>query len=156
MGCIRVAWPYIEAARKRRVTLKVFMSASTKREFRSPTSCFPFTSAACKTAQVKPKRSRIQRTLNPFRSFVWKEIRVAQQIEELRESRFHQELGQKICAAFIAQQQGIALNTALKKVSPPIGDLWLMLAELTRLGCDDYAEFICGIEVGGRAKRSIS
>ena len=40
---------------------------------------------------------------------------MAKKIEELRESEFHQELGQKMCAAFIAQQQGIALNTALKK-----------------------------------------
>ena len=55
-------------------------------------------------------------------------------IEELRESEFHQELGQKFCAAFIAQQQGIALNTALKKIARPVGDLWLLLAEFARRG----------------------
>ena len=55
-------------------------------------------------------------------------------IEELRESEFHQELGQKFCAAFIAQQQGLALNTALKKIPLPVGDLWLLLADFARRG----------------------
>ena len=55
-------------------------------------------------------------------------------IEELRESPYHQQLGRKICAAFIAQQQGIALNTALRKVHQPIGDLWLTAAEFVREG----------------------
>lgn len=59
---------------------------------------------------------------------------MTQKLDELRNSEFHQELGQKFCAAFIAQQQGIALSTALKKTSPPIGDLWLMLAEIARRG----------------------
>ncbi len=28
-------------------------------------------------------------------------------LEELRQSSFHQELGRKMCAAFVAQQQGV-------------------------------------------------
>jgi hypothetical protein len=31
--------------------------------------------------------------------------------------------------AHLAQQQGIALNTAFKKIPEPVGDLWLMIAE---------------------------
>ncbi len=37
-----------------------------------------------------------------------------------------------MCAAFVAQQQGIALSTALKKVPDRVGDLWLMVAEFAR------------------------
>ena len=55
-------------------------------------------------------------------------------IQELRESEFHHELGQKMCAAFIAQQQGISLSTALKKISEPVGDLWLLTAEFAAQG----------------------
>lgn len=68
---------------------------------------------------------------------------MAKKIEELRESEFHQELGQKFCAAFIAQQQGIALNTALKKIALPVKDLWLMLAEFAR------QSFAADVEVFG-------
>lgn len=50
-------------------------------------------------------------------------------LEELRQSSYHQELGRKLCAAFVAQQQGVSLNTAMKKISTPVGDLWLMIAE---------------------------
>jgi hypothetical protein len=52
--------------------------------------------------------------------------------DELRNSAYQQQLGQKMCAAFIAQQQGITLNTALGKVPQPVGDLWLMVAEFAR------------------------
>ena len=65
---------------------------------------------------------------------------MAKSIEELRQSTYHQELGQKMCAAFIAQQQGVALNTALKKVSEPVGDLWLVVAEFARRSCVEAAE----------------
>jgi hypothetical protein len=34
-----------------------------------------------------------------------------------------------MCAAFIAQQHGIALSTAFMKVPDPILDLWLVVAE---------------------------
>jgi len=62
---------------------------------------------------------------------VWKrmEVGVARAIEELRQSSYHQELGRKMCAAFLAQQQGITLSTAMKKISTPVGDLWLMIAD---------------------------
>lgn len=50
-------------------------------------------------------------------------------LDELRSSEYHQELGQKMWAAFLAQRQGISLNTALKKVEGPVCDQWLMVAE---------------------------
>jgi hypothetical protein len=53
-------------------------------------------------------------------------------IEELRKSSYHQQLGRKMCAAFIAQQQGIALDTAFKKVPDPVADCWLVVAEFAR------------------------
>jgi hypothetical protein len=65
---------------------------------------------------------------------------MAKNTEELRRSAYHQELGQKMCAAFVAQQQGIALNTAIKKVSGPVGDLWLVVAEFARRGCLEGAD----------------
>ena len=55
-------------------------------------------------------------------------------LTELRPSDYHQQLGRKMCAAFIAQQEGIALNTAVKKVPDPILDLWLVVAEFAREG----------------------
>jgi hypothetical protein len=45
-----------------------------------------------------------------------------------------------MCAAYIAQQQGIALDTAIKKVSDPIGDLWFLVAEFAREGCAENAD----------------
>jgi hypothetical protein len=50
-------------------------------------------------------------------------------IAELRQSGYHQQLVRKMCAAFIAQQQGVALSTAFKKVPDPVHDLWLVVAE---------------------------
>jgi hypothetical protein len=50
-------------------------------------------------------------------------------LEELRHSPYYQELGRKMCAAFVAQQQGVTLNAAMKKVPDQVGDLWLMTAE---------------------------
>jgi hypothetical protein len=51
---------------------------------------------------------------------------------QLRDSPYHQQLGRKMCAAFVAQQQGTALNTAFRKVPDPVGDLWLVVAEFAR------------------------
>ena len=65
---------------------------------------------------------------------------MAKRLEELRASALHQELGQKICAAVIAQQQGIALNTAFKKTSQPIADIWLVLAEVAIRGFFETAD----------------
>ena len=53
-------------------------------------------------------------------------------ITELRRSIYHQQFGRKMCAAFIAQQQGIALDTAFRKVPDPVADLWLVIAEFAR------------------------
>ena len=53
-------------------------------------------------------------------------------IDELRSSEYHGQLGQKLYAAFLAQQQGISLNTALKKVKGPVSDAWLVVAEFAR------------------------
>ena len=55
-------------------------------------------------------------------------------LSELRASLYHQQLGRKLCAAFIAQQQGTRLDTAHNKVEEPVGDLWLVMAEIARLG----------------------
>ena len=56
-------------------------------------------------------------------------------VEELRKSSYHKQLGRNVCAAFIAQQQGIRLDTAHKKIEEPIGDLWLLMAEIIRQQC---------------------
>lgn len=53
-------------------------------------------------------------------------------IDELRSSEYHEQLGQKLYAAFLAQQQGISLNTAIKKVERPVSDTWLVVAEFVR------------------------
>ncbi len=50
-------------------------------------------------------------------------------LEELRQSSFHQELGRKMCAAFMAQQQGVAVGTALKRIPDQVGDAWLIVAD---------------------------
>ena len=68
------------------------------------------------------------------------EEKMMKTLEELRRSDFHIALGQKMCAAFVAQQQGISLHTASKKVSEPVGDLWLFLAELARRGYTEAAD----------------
>jgi hypothetical protein len=65
---------------------------------------------------------------------------MSRSLEELRQSPFHQELARKMCAAYIAQQQGIALEAALRKVSDPIGDLWFLVAEFARHGCAGGAD----------------
>jgi hypothetical protein len=57
------------------------------------------------------------------------EVRMSKKLEELRRSSFHQELGRKMCAAFVSQQQGVTLSTALKKVPDDVGDLWLIVAD---------------------------
>jgi hypothetical protein len=56
-------------------------------------------------------------------------VGLAKALEELRQSPLHQELGRKMCAAFVAQQQGITLNTAMKKVPDKVGDPWSTIAE---------------------------
>ena len=61
-------------------------------------------------------------------------IELRKSISELRASPYHQQLGQKLCAAFIAQQQGIRMDTAEKKITEPVGDLWLIMAEIARIG----------------------
>ena len=50
-------------------------------------------------------------------------------IDELRSSSYHEQLGKKLYAAFLAQQQGISMNTALKEVEGPVADAWLFVAE---------------------------
>ena len=60
---------------------------------------------------------------------------IRKSIDELKKSPYHQQFGRKMCAAFIAQQQGIKLDTAWKKIEEPIGDLWLLMAEVIREQC---------------------
>jgi hypothetical protein len=62
------------------------------------------------------------------------ELKPTKSLAELRISVYHQQLGRKMCAAYIAQQQGISLGTAMKKVAEPVGDLWLAVAEFARRG----------------------
>jgi hypothetical protein len=54
-------------------------------------------------------------------------------LDELRNSSYHQELGQKLWAAYLAQQQGISMTSALKLAEDRVGDAWLMVAELALL-----------------------
>jgi hypothetical protein len=61
-------------------------------------------------------------------------------LEELRQSSFHQELGRKMCAAFVAQQQGVTLSTALKKVPDHVGDLWLIIADFAERTANETIE----------------
>ena len=54
--------------------------------------------------------------------------------EKLRHSPYGQGLGRKMSTADIAQELGITLDTAIKKVSDLIGDLWFLMAEFAREG----------------------
>jgi hypothetical protein len=56
-------------------------------------------------------------------------------VDQMRQSLYHQQLGRNVCAAFIAQQQGTKLDTAYRKIEDPIGDLWLVMAEIIRQQC---------------------
>ena len=62
------------------------------------------------------------------------DLELNRSLSELRASQYHQQLGRKLCAAFIAQQQGIRLDTAHNKIEEPVGDLWLMMAEIAPVG----------------------
>jgi hypothetical protein len=68
------------------------------------------------------------------------EVGVSKTLEELRQSSFHQELGRKMCAAFVAQQQGVTLGTALKKVPDRVGDVWLIVADFAELAVSKAME----------------
>ena len=63
-------------------------------------------------------------------------------IDKLRSSAYHEQLGQKLYAAFLAQKQGISLNTALKKVRDPVSDAWLIVAEFARQAYNSSVEDI--------------
>ena len=76
-------------------------------------------------------------------------------VEDLRRSPYHQQLGRKMCAAFVAQQQGIALNTALKKIPDPISDLWLIVAEFARRASAEAIELDYPREKPQRSKETI-
>jgi hypothetical protein len=68
---------------------------------------------------------------------------------KLRRSPYHQQLGRKMCAAFVAQQQGVALETALRKVPDPVADVWLVVAEFAREASMQNTE----IDLGELAKK---
>ena len=57
---------------------------------------------------------------------------VKKTMDELRNSPYHQQFARKLCAAFIAQQQGTSLGTAFTKVPEPLSDTWLIVAEFAR------------------------
>ena len=54
-------------------------------------------------------------------------------LDQIRNSSYHQELGQKLWAAYLAQQHGISMASAIKQVDGPVCDAWLMVAELALL-----------------------
>jgi hypothetical protein len=61
-------------------------------------------------------------------------------LDELRSSDYHRQLGQKMWAAFLAQQQGISLNSAVKKIEGPVGDVWLLVADFALLAYNGSVE----------------
>jgi hypothetical protein len=63
------------------------------------------------------------------------EFQTKKSIEELRRSPYHQQLGRKVCSAFLAQQQGTRMDTAIKKIEEPVGDVWLLMAEIICQQC---------------------
>lgn len=63
------------------------------------------------------------------------EFQTEKSIEELRRSPYHRQLGRNVCAAFLAQQQGIRMDTAVKKIEEPGGDTWLLMAEIICQQC---------------------
>ncbi len=67
------------------------------------------------------------------------QFQIRNSIEELRQSPYHQQLGRNLCAAFIAQQHGTRMDTASKKIEEPVGDLWLLVAEIIRQQCFEGA-----------------
>jgi hypothetical protein len=58
-----------------------------------------------------------------------------------------------MCAAFIAKQQGVALNTAFRKVPDPILDLWLVVAEFAREAWTENIDQRLGPSEGREAGR---
>ena len=76
-------------------------------------------------------------------------------IDELRDSLYHQQFARKLCAAFIAQQQGISLSTALKKVPESLSDTWLIVAEFARHAAMQDIDDQFGACLRGRANTAI-
>ncbi len=76
-------------------------------------------------------------------------------MDELRNSPYHQQFACKLCAAFIAQQQGITLGTALKKVPEPISDTWLIVAEFARQAAMDDIDEQFGVCLPCKADTAI-
>lgn len=68
-------------------------------------------------------------------------------LDELRNSSYHQELGQKLWAAYLAQQQGISMTSALKLAEGRVSDAWLMVAELALLAHESCIGQFLGDEV---------
>ena len=60
---------------------------------------------------------------------------MANTLNELKQSPFHQQLGEKLCVAFLSQQLGVSFATAERKVrtgNSELGDMWYVLAEIAR------------------------
>ncbi len=76
-------------------------------------------------------------------------------IEELRNSPYHQQFARKLCAAFIAQQQGTSLSTALQKVPEPLSDTWLIVAEFARQAAIEDIDKQFGGGVPGKVDTAI-
>jgi hypothetical protein len=76
-------------------------------------------------------------------------------MDELRDSPYHQQFARKLCAAFVAQQQGITLGTALKKVPEPISDTWLIVAEFARQAAMENIDEQFGVCLTGTSDTAI-
>ena len=76
-------------------------------------------------------------------------------IEKLRNSPYHQQFARKLCAAFLAQQQGVTLGTALKKVPEPISDTWLIVAQFARQAAMENIDKLFGACLQGNADMAI-
>lgn len=83
------------------------------------------------------------------------QFRTNKTVEELRKSSYHKQLGRNVCAAFIAQQQGVRLDTADKKIEESIGDLWLLMAQIVCQQCFDGLGAAGASDAGGSSIETI-
>lgn len=59
-----------------------------------------------------------------------------------------------MCAAFIAQQQGFSLGTALKRVPDHVGDAWLVVADFAERAVNDAIKSqFASLDVPTRSER---
>ncbi len=69
------------------------------------------------TANASLYAGILQKTISGGKAMQTVQFQTKKTIEELRRSPYHQQLGSNVCAAFIARQQGIKLDTALRRLT---------------------------------------